>query len=588
MLIEFHPYRFGSGRCALRKVYGRFLALGCVLVLALGCGGGGGSDTSTGTDTNIPSDAPVDKGPVDSICTPDCTDKTCGDDGCGGSCGTCAPGEICYPGIGKCEGDGDIGPQKDVLESDYGPLVCDNGQCGWTVFKAVVKDYLAKFEIQGAEVVAIDNDTGELLDYSAISDLQGNIEMKVPAGIKLGFRVTANLFKDTYQFNIDSDAQDEEIWAVSNNSYGMAVMLAGLDPEYGTSVVAGALYWMNLFGEEEPISCGHIVTNPAGEYRYFDEYTGLPAPLEAVPVTMADKAEGRFIAGNIPPGKVVITAFFGGDPTDADQFIGESTFFAYPDSICIANVYADSVNYPTVNPSPPTCNDTCVLSCFGKECGDDGCGGFCGDCGEGKTCENHMCVDDCTPDCSLKECGDDGCGGSCGVCGDGKACSVHVCMDCGEIATFVLLCGDETCEGAFLAGVKENVKTKVTALFDCVSALNCGSFIGPGGFKECAVDGCIEVISACYTGTGECSDIRKCRLACPTWVGDHSCALNCWAEGSQNAQIIWQEYADCIFGEEVSCSSVDIMPNGWPFNDCEKFAQGQYCPMQTQACLPPR
>src|SRR3989344_5886276 len=29
------------------------------------------------------------------VCTPSCTDKTCGDDGCGGSCGSCVAGETC-------------------------------------------------------------------------------------------------------------------------------------------------------------------------------------------------------------------------------------------------------------------------------------------------------------------------------------------------------------------------------------------------------------------------------------------------------------------------------------------------------------
>lgn len=35
-------------------------------------------------------------------CQPDCTEKDCGDDGCGGTCGTCAPGEVCG-GDGLCE-----------------------------------------------------------------------------------------------------------------------------------------------------------------------------------------------------------------------------------------------------------------------------------------------------------------------------------------------------------------------------------------------------------------------------------------------------------------------------------------------------
>ena len=43
-------------------------------------------------------DGAVDEG----CCTPDCIGKDCGDDGCGGQCGTCSTGEICN-GSGICE-----------------------------------------------------------------------------------------------------------------------------------------------------------------------------------------------------------------------------------------------------------------------------------------------------------------------------------------------------------------------------------------------------------------------------------------------------------------------------------------------------
>jgi|GEM_PF-6109571 hypothetical protein len=91
-------------------------------------------------------------------------------------------------------------------------------------------------------------------------------------------------------------------------------------------------------------------------------------------------------------------------------------------------------------------NVCCKPQCDGKECGDDGCGGSCGSCGDGY-CSNGACV--CTPSCKDKECGDDGCGGTCGVCYvpgegcvdwecqcipkcDGKECGYDGCGDeCG-------------------------------------------------------------------------------------------------------------------------------------------------------------
>ena len=60
--------------------------------------------------------------------------------------------------------------------------------------------------------------------------------------------------------------------------------------------------------------------------------------------------------------------------------------------------------------------------CEEIECGDDGCGGSCGECPEEYSCDAGICVPDCLPSCEGKACGDDGCGGSCGECDAGYAC----------------------------------------------------------------------------------------------------------------------------------------------------------------------
>nr|MBP7125960.1 hypothetical protein [Myxococcota bacterium] len=42
-------------------------------------------------------------------CTPYCEDRTCGEDGCGGTCGTCEEGTFCEPFLGRCfEGSGGV------------------------------------------------------------------------------------------------------------------------------------------------------------------------------------------------------------------------------------------------------------------------------------------------------------------------------------------------------------------------------------------------------------------------------------------------------------------------------------------------
>ena len=42
--------------------------------------------------------------------------------------------------------------------------------------------------------------------------------------------------------------------------------------------------------------------------------------------------------------------------------------------------------------SAPVCFAVCVPDCQSKECGEDGCGGFCGQCEDGFGCSNYACV----------------------------------------------------------------------------------------------------------------------------------------------------------------------------------------------------
>jgi len=67
-------------------------------------------------------------------------------------------------------------------------------------------------------------------------------------------------------------------------------------------------------------------------------------------------------------------------------------------------------------------NGECIANCNGKQCGPDGCGGSCGWCGGGDSCQQGACVDpgECTPECAGQMVGaEDGCGGVCSGSGFG-------------------------------------------------------------------------------------------------------------------------------------------------------------------------
>jgi hypothetical protein len=109
----------------------------------------------------------------------------------------------------------------------------------------------------------------------------------------------------------------------------------------------------------------------------------------------------------------------------------------------------------------------CVPSCYGKECGDDGCGSVCGNCPSNEVCQNGVCVPLCQRKCEGKECGPDGCGGTCGQCPPDFACSEQgLCVkppcipDCKNKE-----CGSDLCGGS--CGVCQPPKT-CSPYFKCV------------------------------------------------------------------------------------------------------------------------
>ncbi len=57
-------------------------------------------------------------------CTPQCQERECGDDGCGGSCGNCAGGSSCNS-AGSCEAVGDVSGSTDVIAGGFEIFVPD-------------------------------------------------------------------------------------------------------------------------------------------------------------------------------------------------------------------------------------------------------------------------------------------------------------------------------------------------------------------------------------------------------------------------------------------------------------------------------
>ena len=95
--------------------------------------------------------------------------------------------------------------------------------------------------------------------------------------------------------------------------------------------------------------------------------------------------------------------------------------------------------------------ETPTCGCDGRQCGDDGCGGSCGTCPglcgapEPAPCVDGICSVACCRECEGRTCGDDGCGGSCGQCAAGQECHDGACA-CAP-ACVGRECGPDGCGG---------------------------------------------------------------------------------------------------------------------------------------------
>ena len=373
-----------------------------------------------------PADADSTVAP-DEGCAPDCTGKECGDDGCGGSCGECDGGECLEGGI--CE-DLPCTSSKDCADLDQ---ICDvdSGEC----VDCLVSDDCAAEKF--CEAMACLDDVCETGDRMC-DGTDGLLCADDGSGYVVEMTCTATEYCE--------DGFCYEQACSPGEAYCDADSVIQCDAEGKDWLPAADCGESEMFCFEgqcidgaclpDAVFCSDKLTiatcNSEGT-----EYAGEPCPEGHFCAQAACKpwlcTPGDLLCqGNVS----TVCDEFGAGPVSGGENCLDSGL------LCIAGICTK-----------------CYPQCFGKECGDDGCGGTCGACDDGDNCTVGTCdatlftcsfadVQDCCnsdDQCvDLEECTVDTCEAN--VCVHANACcSAHDECDDGDFQCTHDLCLNDYC-----------------------------------------------------------------------------------------------------------------------------------------------
>jgi hypothetical protein len=367
-------------------------------------------------------------------CTPDCTGKNCGDDGCGGSCGTCSGGQVCNSGV--CE---------------------DPPASGCTV-------------ISGAGTYTGDT-TGESNDYSGTgSDCDDNHGdapdvcyqwTPTVSGEHNLSLCNSGTFYDTILMVWNTDSSSQLI--CNDDGPGCSDYQSSTD----FNAVAGTTYIIVVDGFREARfgEFDLVITAPSG---CSPDCSGKNCGDDGCGGSCGTCSGGQTCQSGVcsdPPasGCTVISGAgtytgdttgesndYSGTGSDCDDNHGDAPDVCYqwtPTvsgehnlSLCNSGTFydtvlmvwnADSSSQLICNDDGPGCSDYQSSTDFNAVAGTTYIivvDGF----REARFGEFDLVItapSSCSPDCSGKNCGDDGCGGSCGSCSGGQVCNSGTCED---------------------------------------------------------------------------------------------------------------------------------------------------------------
>jgi len=556
-------------------------------------------------------------------CQPDCVDKACGDDGCGGSCGVCVAGATCSDFVcaKSCVAECDVAGVSACFGAGY--QTCGQYDADDCLDLSPTIACPANTACAGGVCECVPNCVG----VSCGGDGCGGACGQCGAGASC----------TNGKCLVQCQPECAAVGQVS--CFGAGVRQCG---EYDGDT---CLDWgpVSACGPNESCVDGVCECVPAcGGKSCGDDGCGGECGqcLEGFGCS-----NGSCQATCQPEcGPVGLAACFGAGVRTCGQFDPDPCLDWSPTTLC---------------PPSDVCSNgacECAPSCNGKQCGDDGCGGSCGACGadsqclggacqptcqaecgpagltvcEGQgvkacgqfdadgclewgpaaacgaaqTCNNGACI--CVPSCGGKQCGGDGCGGSCGTCGAdsqcvGGACQATCTAECGPAGLKVCsgqgtqVCGQFDGDGCLEWGpVAACGAGQACSNGQCACAPNCKG-------KSCGSDGCGGSCGGCGAGTtcqqGLCAPVDNCGGIDKIGICEGTvlkyCSNNkltvgdCKTKGKICGWDPVAKWYDCI-EEPGGCSDCEptacggITAKGKCFGNVLKFCSGGY--LQTWDC----
>lgn len=394
-------------------------------------------------------------------CVPSCAGKSCGDDGCGGSCGACPPGELCSAITQACE--------PEACVPNCAGKACGDDGCGGNCGDCAPNEQC---------------EANQCVPGTCVPVCEGKICGPDGCGGACGTCPTGQICGSSGQCSTVCVASCEGL-ACGTDGCGGSCGTCEADETCDIGVCTACT--PDCTGKScGADGCGGICGECAGADTCTDD--GL-----CVPVCVADcsgKTCGLDGCGG-SCGACVDGSVCADGNCEVINGCGSVSFQGKCEGSVVVWCEAGALkNFDCASDSKLcgftegigfTCvaNGNCIPQCSGKACGPDSCGGSCGGCAAGEQCGNggqcepetecgdvtyegecdgsaviwcdagvlksydcttqnktcgyqlpagYTCIDGCVPLCAGKTCGDDGCGGACGTCPGDDTCTDGQCV----------------------------------------------------------------------------------------------------------------------------------------------------------------